>query len=297
MSNIFSKLTSLADWQLVKISGEDNHSYLQGQVTIDINKLTEQRALFGAHCDAKGKMWSNLLIFQREQDIYYIVRKSVVERQIAELKKYAVFANLTIEIVNDLNIVGIPPEAISGQPALESIISPLTVNNCVTVDNITYIKLPLPQMRFIMVTPNALPDDLQPCDDWVKLDLEAGYAIIDAPNIESLLPQACNLQHFDAISFDKGCYCGQEMVARAEYRGANNRGLYLLSGKSATLPKIGDKLEYEIDGNWRESGQVLAAVKLNQDNAIYVQVVLANGIDINTQFRVKDQPDSQLTFN
>ncbi|OCF96813.1 MULTISPECIES: tRNA-modifying protein YgfZ [Gilliamella] len=291
MNNSYCKPTSLSDWQLVKVSGIDNRTFLQGQVTADINHLNEYTALFAAHCDAKGRMWSNLILFQRGADIFYIVRKTVAEKQIAALKKFAVFSKVTVEPVTDLNLIGLENNAIE-----QSIIAELGDNSCLTRGDVTYIKIPLPEIRVIKVSSEPLPTDLQSADHWLKLDLEAGYAIIDEPNIESLLPQACNLQHYNAISFDKGCYCGQEMVARAQFRGANNRGLYLLVGKSKTLPIIGDKLEYELDGNWREGGQVLAALKLEQDNQIYVQVVLANGIDIETNFRVKGQVDSLLNF-
>ena len=291
MNNSYCKPTSLSDWQLVKVSGTDNRTFLQGQVTADINHLNEYTALFAAHCDAKGRMWSNLILFQRGADIFYIVRKTVAEKQIAALKKFAVFSKVTVEPVTDLNLIGLENNAIE-----QSIIAELGDNSCLTRGDVTYIKIPLPEIRVIKVSSEPLPTDLQSADHWLKLDLEAGYAIIDEPNIESLLPQACNLQHYNAISFDKGCYCGQEMVARAQFRGANNRGLYLLVGKSKTLPIIGDKLEYELDGNWREGGQVLAALKLEQDNQIYVQVVLANGIDIETNFRVKGQLDSLLNF-
>ncbi|OTQ68924.1 tRNA-modifying protein YgfZ [Gilliamella apis] len=291
MNNSYCKPTSLSDWQLVKVSGIDNRTFLQGQVTADINHLNEYTALFAAHCDAKGRMWSNLILFQRGADIFYIVRKTVAEKQIAALKKFAVFSKVTVEPVTDLNLIGLENNAIE-----QSIIAELGDNSCITRGDVTYIKIPLPEIRVIKVSNEPLPTDLQSADHWLKLDLEAGYAIIDEPNIESLLPQACNLQHYNAISFDKGCYCGQEMVARAQFRGANNRGLYLLVGKSKTLPIIGDKLEYELDGNWREGGQVLAALKLEQDNQIYVQVVLANGIDIETNFRVKGQVDSLLNF-
>ena len=273
MNNSYCKPTSLSDWQLVKVSGTDNRTFLQGQVTADINHLNEHTALFAAHCDAKGRMWSNLILFQRGADIFYFVRKTVVEP------------------VVDLNLIGLENNAIE-----QSIIAELGDNSCITKDDITYIKIPLPEIRLIKVSNEPLPTDSQTADHWLKLDLEAGYAIIDEPNIESLLPQACNLQHYNAISFDKGCYCGQEMVARAQFRGANNRGLYLLVGKSKALPIIGDKLEYELDGNWREGGQVLAALKLDGDDEIYVQVVLANGIDIETNFRVKGQSDSLLNF-
>ena len=112
MNNSYCKPTSLSDWQLVKVSGTDNRTFLQGQVTADINHLNEYTALFAAHCDAKGRMWSNLILFQRGADIFYIVRKTVAEKQIAALKKFAVFSKVTVEPVTDLNLIGLENNAI-----------------------------------------------------------------------------------------------------------------------------------------------------------------------------------------
>jgi folate-binding Fe-S cluster repair protein YgfZ len=68
-----------------------------------------------------------------------------------------------------------------------------------------------------------------------------------------------NLQALDGISFNKGCYMGQETVARAKYRGANNRALFVLSGTAATQVASGDTLEIQLGDNWRRSGLVLNA--------------------------------------
>ncbi|MWN90506.1 tRNA-modifying protein YgfZ [Gilliamella sp. Pra-s65] len=291
MSNISSKPTSLADWQLVKVSGDDNRVFLQGQITNDINRLSEHATLYAAHCDSKGRMWSTLLLFQRGNDIYYIERKSVAKRQVAELAKYAVFSKVSIELVQNLNMVGLVDDAI---PA--AIKAKLIDKSCLTENNITYIKLPLPETRVIMITPESIPNDLNPCSDWLKLDFQAGYPVIDDINMAILLPQACNLQSYDAISFDKGCYCGQEMVARAQFRGANTRGMYVIKGTSNVLPKVGSTLEYKLTGGWREGGLVLAATRLDDKDSICVQVVLNNGIDLNTVFRIYGNDNSRLMF-
>jgi len=149
MNNSYCKPTCLSDWQLVRVSGTDNRTFLQGQVTADINQLNEHTALFSAHCDAKGRMWSNLILFQREEDIFYIVRKTVSEKQIAALKKVAVFSKVTIEPVVDLNLIGLENNAIE-----QSIIAELSDNSCITKGDITYIKIPLPETRVIKVSMN-----------------------------------------------------------------------------------------------------------------------------------------------
>ncbi|MCV5397138.1 tRNA-modifying protein YgfZ, partial [Escherichia coli] len=101
------------------------------------------------------------------------------------------------------------------------------------------------------------------------------FPVIDAANSGQFIPQATNLQALGGISFKKGCYTGQEMVARAKFRGANKRALWLLAGSASRLPEAGEDLELKMGENWRRTGTVLAAVKL-EDGQVVVQVVMNN---------------------
>ncbi|WP_392553420.1 tRNA-modifying protein YgfZ [Orbus wheelerorum] len=290
----------LNDWQLVKVSGLDNSKFLQGQLTADMTKLTNNQSLFAAQCDPKGKVWSNMLLFKRGDDIYYILRKSVVEAQLKELKKYAIFSKVTLNIETNLQMV-----AIAGSADQLAKISTLfdDQQNCVEVNNISYLKIDFPSVRYIVIASENEITNLSliteckilPSEQWALLDLEANYPIIDSPVSNEFLPQAFNLQNFAAISFDKGCYCGQEMVARAQYRGINKRALYLLVGQSEQLPNAGDTLEQQIDSNWRETGCITAALRLD-DNTIWIQAVLNNDLTCDAVFRVKNNPASQLSL-
>ncbi|GHK56705.1 hypothetical protein KPZU09_64410 [Klebsiella pneumoniae] len=85
-------LMTLDDWALATISGPDSEKYLQGQITADVSHLTDAQHLLAAHCDAKGKMWSNLRVFRREGGFAWIERRSLRDAQLTELKKYAVFS-------------------------------------------------------------------------------------------------------------------------------------------------------------------------------------------------------------
>ena len=89
-------LMTLDDWALATISGPDSEKYLQGQITADVSHLTDAQHLLAAHCDAKGKMWSNLRVFRREGGFAWIERRSLRDAQLTELKKYAVFSKVTI---------------------------------------------------------------------------------------------------------------------------------------------------------------------------------------------------------
>jgi len=291
----------LDDWQLVKVSGADSYKFLQGQLTNDMTKLTDSYFLFAAQCDPKGKIWSNMLLFKRRDDIYYIARKSGVDAQIKELKKYAVFSKVTIDIDTDLTIIGIAGNDIANELAQINCLFN-DQQNCANVNDVTYLKINFPSARYIAIgTKNAI-NKLQFTKDapvklseqWALLELEANYPIIDQPVSNQYLPQAFNLHNFAAISFDKGCYCGQEMVARAQYRGINKRALYLLVGQSERLPEVGDSLEQKMAENWRETGCVTATLRL-ADNTIWVQAILHNQLEAGAVFRVKNNLASQLS--
>lgn len=79
-------LMTTDDWALATISGPDSEKYLQGQITADVSHLTDAQHLLAAHCDAKGKMWSNLRVFRREGGFAWIERRSLRDAQLTELK-------------------------------------------------------------------------------------------------------------------------------------------------------------------------------------------------------------------
>ena len=81
-------LITLDDWALATITGADSQKYLQGQVTADVDHMTESQHLLAAHCDGKGKMWSNLRLFRSGEGFTWIERRSLRDTQLTELKKY-----------------------------------------------------------------------------------------------------------------------------------------------------------------------------------------------------------------
>ena len=96
------------------------------------------------------------------------------------------------------------------------------------------------------------------------------------------------------IGYDQKTFCrmsGQEMVARAKFRGANKRALWLLAGSASRLPEAGEDLELKMGENWRRTGTVLGAVKL-EDGQVVVQVVMNNDMEPDSIFRVRDDANT-----
>ncbi|AJJ01589.1 aminomethyltransferase folate-binding domain protein [Yersinia pseudotuberculosis] len=290
-------LISLDDWALVTLTGADRVKYLQGQVTADIDALSADQHVLCAHCDAKGKMWSNLRLFYRGEGLAFIERRSLLDNQLSELKKYAVFSKVVIEPQPDAVLIGVAGS--QAKTALAEIFTelPSTEHPVTQMGNSTLLHFSLPAERFLLVTDTEQAQQLveklagraqfNDSKQWLALDIEAGFPIIDAANSAQFIPQATNIQALNGISFTKGCYTGQEMVARAKYRGANKRALYWLAGNASRVPAAGEDLEWQLGENWRRTGTVLSAIQLN-DGTVWVQAVLNNDLAADSVLRVRD---------
>ena len=294
-------LMTLDDWALATISGPDSEKYLQGQITADVSHLTDAQHLLAAHCDAKGTMWSNLRVFRREGGFAWIERRSLRDAQLTELKKYAVFSKVTIAANDDLVLLGVA--GFQARAALAPLFAALpdAATPVVSEGATSLLWFEHPGERFLLVTDvdtaNRVTDALRGeaqfnnSQQWLALNIEAGLPVIDSANSGQFIPQATNLQALGGISFKKGCYTGQEMVARAKFRGANKRALWTLSGTASRVPEAGEDLELKMGDNWRRTGTVLAAVQLD-DGSLMVQVVMNNDMEPDSVFRVRDDAGS-----
>ncbi|WP_338493518.1 tRNA-modifying protein YgfZ [Erwinia aphidicola] len=298
-------LISLEEWALVNASGADHVSYLQGQVTLDVAALAGNQHRPAAHCDAKGKMWSNLRLFHRGEGMAFIERRSLRDTQLTELKKYAVFAKVTLLPDDEAVLLGVA--GFQARAALAGVFDALpdAGSPVIQQDDSTLLWFNLPAERFLLVTTAAKAQELQDklageaqlndSRQWLALDIEAGFPIIDSATSAQLIPQATNLQALDAISFKKGCYTGQEMVARAKFRGANKRALFWLAGKAGVVPAANDALEMQMGENWRRTGTILAACQLD-NGEVWVQAVLNNDLEADTVLRVQGDEGGKLAI-
>jgi folate-binding protein YgfZ len=294
-------LMTLDDWALATITGADSEKYLQGQVTADVSTLAANQHLLAAHCDSKGKMWSNMRLFHDKEGFAWLLRRSVRETQLRELKKYAVFSKVTISADDERVLLGVA--GFQARAALANLFStlPESENQVVQEGETTLLWFAHPAERFLLVTDAATAEmvteklrgeaQLNNSQQWLALNIEAGLPVIDEANVAQFIPQATNLQALGGISFKKGCYTGQEMVARAKFRGANKRALWYLAGTASRVPEAGEDLERKMGDNWRRTGTVLAAAQLD-DGRVIVQVVMNNDMEPDSVFRVREDANT-----
>jgi folate-binding protein YgfZ len=276
---------------IIRLEGPDAVKYLNGQVTCDVAALKVGDSTLGAHCNPKGKVIAVFRLFKREDDLLLLYKKELTDIQLAELKKYAVFSKLTVTNVSDaFEVIGI-----AGAGSDDWLSANASTLSHIDTDG---AKCKISDNRWLMVTPKtsmanlALP--IQSSANWWGLDILDGLPQLNKLVQTEFIPQALNLQALSAISFTKGCYTGQEIVARAKYRGTNNRSLFILKGVADKSADFTSPLERQIGENWRTTGTILDIWQ--EKDQLLMSVVLPADTAIDSKFRLANDVNSSLSI-
>jgi folate-binding protein YgfZ len=298
---------SLAQYGAIALQGEEQSKYLQGQVTCDVNTLEDNNLLLGAHCDAKGKVFSVFRLINRHKTHLLLQPTASISSSLVELKKFGVFAKVTIEQTEGLVFY-----AIAGKNATEILHQqfvelPNTLTPVLQVGSTTIVYLAGKLKRYLIIDEAAVTEKI--INDfslavysqalWDLIEINEGFPLLAPETVSSYVPQMLNLQAIHGISFTKGCYLGQETVARMQYLGKNKRALFSLKSKSANNDSItihaGDIIEQQLGENWRKAGNVLSSY-VSDDGTYYLQGVLASDIEDITNLRIKHHENSALSL-
>ncbi|MCR3754860.1 MAG: folate-binding protein [Candidatus Westeberhardia cardiocondylae] len=294
-------LIYLYDWVLVTINEIDAKKYLQGQFTCDLLSLKKNHFSFSGQCNETGKILSTFYVFnyKKKNSIAYITRKSIHNKQINQLLKYSIFSQIKITTHNDTLLIGLSGKnainvfKIFFHRTLNVLIQPVMMhNNYVAL----YFNFPIP--RFLLITYKNTIQKLQNklknfakfrnSKQWLALDIEAKYPIIDDISYNKFFPQDINLQYLNGINFNKGCYIGQEMIMKYQYKKNIRFSLYFLISKGKKLPLSGENLEINIQNQWYFIGKVLTSCKMINNN-IWIQAILKNQLISNNIIRTENQ--------
>jgi folate-binding protein YgfZ len=282
--------------QLISLSGADKFSYLHGQITQDLNKLTSSNYLWAGHCSAKGKLWGVFKLFAY-QDQYYLTGSEVeIEKSLAELKKYAVFAKVDINAAPQ-RLIGLIGDDLS---AVLSHLNILFEDDATACDFNHGKALKMAKDRVLLMVDSdfSIPNNISTLDNetlWQEASILAGEPQFSRAAIGEYVPQMVNLQAIGGVSFKKGCYTGQETVARMKYLGKNKRAMYIVSGQSNGVLSEPD-LETQLGENWRRAGKLIAQSFNEQTHTLTGLVVLPNSTDVTAVLRAKHTPQVELSI-
>ncbi len=242
-------ISDLSHFGLIRVSGADARTFLQGQLTNDIHGVTTEHAQISSYCSPKGRMLGSFWIFQRGDDLFLQLPKERLDAVLKRLRMFVLRAQVLIEDASD----ALARFGIAGECAAALLpVAPAEDKASITRDEITIIRLPGDRVRFEVVGPEdlltpiwdhaaaqAVPTN---ADFWSLLDIRAGMPNVLEETVEVFVPQMANLQLIDGVSFSKGCYTGQEVVARMQYLGKLKRRMYRARIETTERPAPGSEV-------------------------------------------------------
>lgn len=267
-------LIPIPDYRIITVSGDEAASFLQNLLTNDVNALNTHQAQLSGLCNPKGRLLAIFQLIRREQD-YLIVLPAELAGAIAQrLTMFKLRSKVDIAVSDSLVAVGIinPNNTLSDLPA-EIMHGNQTEQGLLikqaSADN---------QERFLMIceqetTPllsDWLSQDWQLTSQaiWQLLDIQAGIPTVYNDSKEQFTPQQVNLDLVGGVSFKKGCYPGQEVVARLHYLGSPSRRMFLGKLNGSDLPVANTAV---VDDKGSTLGHVVQAQSDN-DNGILCQL-------------------------
>lgn len=223
-------ISPLMDRGVIEITGPDTDKLLQGQLTCDMTQLPVGGSTPGALCDNKGRMIASFFAARPDQEtVLLVMHGGLLESALQTLKKYAVFYKTKLVDVSDqYRVIGVGG-GLTATLSIQAIrISP----------RLAMVPCPAAQARDTWTTLKATHLETGMAF-WEYLCIREGIGETRPQTTGEFIPQMLNLQHTGAISFRKGCYTGQEIVARMQYLGKLKRRMYRLRVESGTLMEPG----------------------------------------------------------
>ncbi|MGD8497554.1 MAG: folate-binding protein [Chromatiales bacterium] len=246
-------LCDLSHLGLIGARGTDTADFLQGQTSNDVRAVTPTRSQLSAYCNPKGRMLCSFRLFLREDTYYLSLPHELVGTCLQRLRMFVLRAQVVLGDA-DTELVRFGFAGPDAEQELRQALGevPAEIDAVVHVDDCSVIRIPGPQPRFELYGPidrmgklwNRLKVHSAPvgAGSWSLLDILSGLPTIYPATSEAFVPQMANLQLIDGLSFKKGCYPGQEVVARMQYLGKLKRRMYRLQLDGDALPRPGDEI-------------------------------------------------------
>jgi folate-binding protein YgfZ len=269
-----SQLIGLADLKIVEIVGNDAFSFLQGQLCNDLAQVSPTQAQITGYCNPKGRLLALPLITAQDNGYFLILPENVTASFCKRLTMFVLRADVSIRVRDDMACVGLVADVDGSFGSAEPLAGqkPSGLLSTSTDSTIQWINWHADfsgasrRERLLRIAP--VTDQItfwqacgelckSPAANWQLADITAGLPSITERIKESFVPQMVNLQLINALSFTKGCYPGQEIVARMQYLGKLKRHMRLFHFQSAVAPLPGDSLQ---TGDDEAAGTVVSAV-------------------------------------
>ena len=221
----------LSHWGVIRARGADAASFLHGQLTQDVLHLPPTEARLAGYCSVKGRLLASFVMCRPSADeVLLACHASVLPATLKRLSMFVMRAKCQLsDATAEFELVGL-----AGEPARDAV-GPLPIWGRAEQQGAACIRLPdaSGQVRALRLAECGQGAELNPAADaaglaaWHWLEVESAVAVIEAATVDQFVPQMLNFELIGAVNFQKGCYPGQEVVARSQYRGTAKRRTFL----------------------------------------------------------------------
>lgn len=278
----------LSHFAIIEISGDDATEFLQNQLITNMPDLKQSGWLLSAWCSPKGRILANFILFEYNAQYFLILPTMLKQIILQRLNIFVLRSKVNIRDVSEhYALIGIYGEQCSD--ILRANPEFIRHANLQFLDGSLLIRMTDNTPRWILAAPieklthimNQAFLDMEQGNrsTWSLLDIEAGLPWVTEATSEKFLPQMLNLDDTGGLSYNKGCYPGQEIIARVHFRGEVKKRLYLGTGKGDITPGPGDQLEAIADGkllgdiidaeqNSTDGFSILAAANVAETNTL-----------------------------
>ena len=225
---------ALTHWGVIRARGADAVKFLQGQLTNDVTLLGMSRARLAGFCSAKGRLQASFVVWMAAPDeVLLACSASVLQATLKRLSMFVLRAQCKLTDAT----ADFPMWGLTGDAALP-LLAGVEVWDKFNADGITFIRLPdaNAQLRCLQVGMPAATAVAMSLDAWRWLEVQSGVPTIEASIAEKFVPQMLNYELVGGVDFRKGCYPGQEIVARSQYRGTIKRRMFLFDVEGEAAP-------------------------------------------------------------
>ena len=222
---------------IIRFSDADAGSFLQNQLSADILALENGESTFACYCEPKGRVLALMLVCRAEEGYYAILSNSLVQTIVERLRIYVMRSKVSVDVLNEYTVSGRDADDVSE----------------LTQTSIAAIPLPNSSQHFVLTNPDLAIIDISSQGAWKISELQRGIAWLCAQTSGEFLPQMLGFDKLGAVNFRKGCYPGQEIVARTHYLGKVKRHPRLLSTVNVPCPDPLEKIQILSDGKTYEA--------------------------------------------
>ncbi len=296
LSNV-AGLFALPHLASVSVTGEGAKQFLQGQLTCDLDEVSETQYRLGACCTPKGRMVAMFRIFQIDNGYQFILDSEVADVFIKHLSKYIPFFQAEISFTAPQQV------CIGLSVNLNEVSNLAETASCSICQFGTARLMGYSDNRWLLITTiNELDkywaqfeqrDLISSSEDWQYLDLSQKLPSVKQLSVEKFLPHEVGLPELNGVSFTKGCYTGQEIVARMQYLGKLNKHIQALTSSKTASLQPGDKVVAEVENASVTIGDLIN-IATNSNNQTLVLICLKDKFLENAEFTVNGENTSIL---